>query len=294
MDQPAFKQVLVIYNPSSTGNGERLAHRYARRLQKTGLQTVVKPTDKAGHAEDLVLEAAKKNSPLMVVMASGDGGYNEVINGAMTAQEMGYSVVTGLLPAGNANDHFKALHRPYALKRIKANDAKKIDLLKLSGTVKGQPWQRYAHSYIGFGLTSEIVQALNEAKLNPANEIIISVKAFMKFEPFEAKVAGQKRVYQSIIIGNIKKMSKFLLLSRQSKVDDGLFEVYTIESTRAGMIGTLAKAATVGAPHEAQVKSYNFETVDPLPVQLDGEVFTLDANSKVQITIARQALECIV
>ncbi len=288
--------VLVLFNPKSTGASERNAKRFAKRLQKAGFATNVKlmPTEYAGHAEELVVELARKHDTLLVISSSGDGGYHEVINGALKANEDGGHVVTGLLPSGNANDHYKALHKPYVLKRIKTGQTRKIDALKISGTCNGMPWERYAHSYIGFGMSSEIGKVLNENDLNPAKEIFISVKAFVKFQSFKAKVDGKNQQFQSILVSNVGRMSKFFALSRKAKVDDGLFEIITAEDNKAKLVATLAKSATVGVPHESQTRSFTFETVDELPVQLDGEVCRLDAGTKVRITIARHALECII
>lgn len=288
--------VLVLYNPKSTGQSQRNATRFAKKLNKlTGeKQVILTPTNHPGHAEELTYKTALKSKSLFVVSSSGDGGYNEVVNGALRAQAEGATVVTGLLPSGNANDHYKALHKPYVIKRIKAGNIRQVDVLKISSTINGKPWERYAHSYIGFGMSSEIGKALNEADLNPANELLIAAKAFVKFQAFTAKVDGKKQSFQSILMSNVGRMSKVLSLSKKAKVDDGLFEFVTAEDNKAKLIATLAKSATIGVPHEEQRKSYTFETVEALPVQLDGEVFELDANSKVRIVIARHALACVI
>ena len=291
-----FAQAIVIFNPNSTGPSERNARRFAKRLERSGVAEDVKllPTDHAGHAREIVAELSGRKGKYLVVASSGDGGYNEVVNGAMVVLESGTNIVTSLLPSGNANDHYKALHKPYVLRRIKNGTVRSIDVLQISGTVNGKPWKHFAHSYIGFGLSSEIGRELNKADLNPVNELIITAKAFVAFKPFTAKVNGKKQQYQSIIVSNVGKMSKFLSLSKKAKVDDGLFEVITSEPTKAKMIAALAKSATVGMPHESQVRSYSLEAIDALPVQCDGEVFTLDAGSKVRVTLLKHALHCVV
>ena len=52
-------------------------------------------TNHTGHATELAREAAATGSPL-IVSDSGDGGYNEVVNGAMAS--------------GNANHHARFMH----------------------------------------------------------------------------------------------------------------------------------------------------------------------------------------
>lgn len=290
-----YKLAAILYNPKSTGDSEKLARRFARRLERAQIADKVEviATERSRHAEDIVPQLAKKHGNIYVVSSSGDGGYNEVVNGAIKATEQGGQVVTGLLPSGNANDHYKALHKPYVVRRLKANQVKHIDVLQIETTLKGKPWQRYAHSYIGFGISSEIGRLLNETDLTPTKELLISAKAFLEFEAFEAKVDGKKQLFHSIIVSNVGKMSKFFKLSKHALPDDGKFEIITAEANKTKLIGTLVKSATVGVPHEKQTTSFTFETVSPLLVQLDGEVYNIDGGVKVRVGIAHKKLGCI-
>ncbi len=291
-----YPSITILYNPNSTGAGEKNARRFARRLERAQCadRVEVKATERIGHALELAYAAAKKYPDGLIVASSGDGGYNEVVNGVMRANNEGSGAATGLLASGNANDHYKALHKPYVVRRIKKGDLRKIDVLKLTATVNGKPWEHYAHSYIGFGVTSEIGKALNEAELNRANEVVIFLKTLVKSKPFVIKISGKKHELNSIIVSNVGRMSKIFSLSKQAKVDDGLCEVVSVEQGMTKLVGTMVKSATVGLPHEKQVKSYTIRTTDPLPVQLDGEVFTLDADCTATVSVVPKALGCII
>lgn len=291
-----YKKIIILYNPKSTGNSSRNAKQFAKRLERAGCKDVLEvvPSKYRGHARELCLSYASKFSPIFVISSSGDGAYNEVINGALEAQANGAEVVTGLLASGNANDHYKAMHRPFVTRRIKAGKSQAIDVLSIESTVNGKPWQRYAHSYIGFGITPEVGQALNEADLNPANELVIAFKNFVDFNPSSVIIHGKKETYTSLVISNIGRMSKWAKLSKHAKVDDGLFEVTTWEASKAKAITGLVKSVTVGLPHEEQLKSIKIKSIESLMVQLDGEVFTIDSNSDVQIKIVPHALNCII
>lgn len=48
-------------------------------------------------------------------------------------------------------------------------------------------------------------------------------------------------------------------------------------------------AATRGLPPQPSVSSYRFTTVDPLPMQIDGELRELDAGDTVLVEIAPRA-----
>lgn len=291
-----YSAICVLYNPNSTGQSEKNAKRFARRLERARCADAVEvvATEHRGHAHELAYAFAKKHPKGLVIAASGDGGYNEVVNGVLRANEEGSQALTGLVASGNANDHYKALHKPYVVRRIKKGQARRIDALKISGSINGKPWQHYAHSYIGYGVSSEIGKALNEVELNPANEVVIFLRTLVKSKPFTIKVDGKKQDLNSIIISNVGKMSKVFSLSKQAKVDDGLCEIVTIEPGMSKLVGTMVKSATIGLPHEKQTRSYTIKTVDALPVQLDGEVFTLDADSTVTVRVAPKALSCII
>lgn len=291
-----FELAVVLFNPKSTGESERNARRLGRRLVRAKVAEVVQviATTHAGHAEELVVELAEQHASLLAVSSSGDGGYNELINGALKARRKGHRVVTGLLPSGNANDHYKALHKPYVIRRLKAGQLQSVDVLKVQTTIKGKSWERYAHSYIGFGITSKIGKALNETDLTPTKEILVTAKAFLEFEAFEAVVDKKQQMFQSIIVSNVGKMSKFFKMSKSARVDDGKFEVITAEADKAKLLSTMVKSATVGVPHEKQAKTFSFRTVGALPVQLDGEVFTIDADSLVTVTVGHNELTCII
>jgi hypothetical protein len=99
-----FDQVVVIFNPHSTGSAPELAEQLRTDLERRLPRTPVhlSPTEHAGHARDLARNAAPTPRTL-IVSVSGDGGYNEVVDGVMQAGDTG--TVCAVMAAGNANDH---------------------------------------------------------------------------------------------------------------------------------------------------------------------------------------------
>ena len=67
----------------------------------------------------------------------------------MRAQQTGAMPTTGLLPAGNATDHYHNLHTTDTVKQILTADISEVDLLLIKTRRSGKAWERYAHSYIG-------------------------------------------------------------------------------------------------------------------------------------------------
>jgi diacylglycerol kinase family enzyme len=287
-----INQIIIIYNPNSTGNGKANAVALKKDLEiNTDLSVHLKATDFAGHAEQIVRELSNANG-VMVISSSGDGGYHEVINGAMSRREKTNNIVTGLLPSGNANDHYNAVHADNIVDRIKKNDIRQIDVLKI--TVGN--WTRYAHSYAGIGLTPHIGEKLTETTLNPFNEIWLSIRYFLNFRPVKIRTNQGIQRYDSLIFSNIDRMSKYLTLSKDARIDDGKFEISRSKSGRFGkLLKHLFKASTVGLTEEAdQAQTYSFTSVRPISIQLDGEVFRFGAQSHITISVEQKALNCII
>ena len=111
----SFDRVVLIFNPKSTGNAQEKAQELRDELSVRAPELLVElvATQHAGHALDLAHNAAATGRPL-VISVSGDGGYNEVVNGAMPAGND--NAAGAVLAAGNSNAHRRSTtHRPFAL-----------------------------------------------------------------------------------------------------------------------------------------------------------------------------------
>src|SRR4051812_3140048 len=108
-----YTAITIIYNPISTGSSKKNAEKLYRELLQTPLKDIVylRATEYAGHAEELAYELATASQRPLVISSSGDGTYNEVVNAMLKAKEEGRSAVCGLLPSGNANDHYHSVHK---------------------------------------------------------------------------------------------------------------------------------------------------------------------------------------
>ncbi|HEX7484066.1 MAG TPA: diacylglycerol kinase family protein [Candidatus Saccharimonadales bacterium] len=289
--------IAVIYNPNSTGSSKTMAEAFVNdvrtRLPKQNIELIA--TEYAGHAGELAYEIAKKSDNSLIISSSGDGGYNEVVNGAIKAQIEGSRVTTGILPAGNANDHHRNLSDGNIVDMIADGKTKTIDLLRISGTSNGKMVERYAHSYIGVGFSPKIAKVLNKNKLNIFNEVWLVARMLVLVKPIRLKLGKKIKYYESIIFSNVDSMSKYLKISSPSPITDGKFEV-TIFKRRDKLkfILTLLKASFGGVKEDKQVTEFTFETVDKTLVQMDGEVLTLDAGVSVTTTIEKQVLRCVV
>ena len=96
--------ICVIFNPTA-GRG-RARPRLERLKRCLGARAEFRPTQWAGHAEHLALEAAQEGFAF-VAAAGGDGTAHEVANGILRAGRP--EVTLAVFPIGSANDYAHSL-----------------------------------------------------------------------------------------------------------------------------------------------------------------------------------------
>jgi diacylglycerol kinase family enzyme len=286
----AFDRVVVIFNPNSTGDAPALAEQFRDELGQRlpGLPVELAPTQHAGHAQDLAREAAAEGRPL-IVSVSGDGGYNEVVNGVLDAGNDG--AVAAVIGAGNANDHRRVTKERPLVEAVVEGDVRRIDVLRL----RTPGLTRYAHSYIGLGITPVVAVDLEKGGKGSFREIVTVIRAFARFRPFEIVLEGGRRQrFDSLIFANINQMAKFATLSQDGAPDDGVFEVITLKHTaKWRVLYTAVKAAVRGLGEQPTARHYRFTTRKPLPLQLDGELVELEPGTEVGVDLVPGALPTI-
>ena len=135
---------LLIVNPFASGVTEGLVGRVREALGDVELEH----TEHPGHATELAREAAGAEA---VYVFSGDGGFNEVLNG------IGSDTPVGLIPGGGANVLPRALGLPRdpveAAERIVSGETRRITLGKVNG-------RRFGFA-AGVGIDAEAVRRLD-------------------------------------------------------------------------------------------------------------------------------------
>jgi diacylglycerol kinase (ATP) len=289
-----FSHVVVIFNPNSTGPSDELASRLENDMRKLGVDVpiLLQPTERAGHARQLAYDAAKQRPRPLIVSVSGDGGYNEVINGALKAQFEGAQPVCAVLAAGNANDHRRTIAKRPLAEAIAQGEVEHIDVL--NATVSGaSDQQRFAHSYIGVGLTPAVAIELNKTSLNRFKETLLCLKTFRDFHPVEIRSDGKTLVLDSLIFANIGEMAKVMTVAENAEPDDGRFEVVVFPyKHKLHLLWNLVRAVVSGLKGTS-VTRYEFEAVKSMALQLDGEVIEVSAGDRVQISVNAGALATV-
>jgi diacylglycerol kinase family enzyme len=288
-----FQKIVVIFNPNSTGDAPKLAADLESRLAVLlpyPADVQLRPTDHAGHAVELAREAAQGGQDVLVVSVSGDGGYNEVVNGVMQAGNR--NAVCAVMAAGNANDHRRTTATRPLEEAIAGGKVRHIDLLRIRTGHSGDSAD-YAHSYIGFGLTPIMAIDLEKGSKGALKEMFSVIRTFSKFKPFEIRQSdGKRRKFDSLVLANIAEMAKYATLSEaDAAAADGKFEVVIFpHRSKLRVLWTALRATTQGLGDQPSVSSYRFTTLKPIPYQIDGEVKSVAANTPVTIECAPAAL----
>lgn len=292
-----FDSITIIYNPNSTGNAPELAEQLEKRLTELlpyAAQISLKPTEHAGHAVELAREAAANSANVLIVSVSGDGGYNEVVNGVM--QSGNPDAVCAVMAAGNANDHSSSVGTKPLEEAIAEGHVRQIDLLRIFKGAEEDTEGEYAHSYIGFGLSPVVAVDLEKGSKGALKEMFSVVRSFSKFKPFDMRHEdGRHMNLDSLVFANIPEMAKYAKLSEaEEQPRDGKFEVILLPHVpKWRVLQTAVRAATKGLGDQPSTDSYEFSTLKPIPYQIDGEVRSAEANTVIRVRSVPRALSII-
>lgn len=281
-------KVTIIYNPKSTGDSKKNAEALKRAVKRD--TAVLVPTKSAGHAEEIAYELALKNKPVVIVASSGDGGYHEVINGIMRSGNK--AVIAGTIPSGNANDHHRNAYSQAVSESINDHQFKKIDLIQLKATINKQEIiNRYAHSYIGFGLTSDVAVALNEGAKTNLKEKLAALKKLVGLSPFSIVMNDKFMRLDSLLASNIPEMAKKLTVASNIKPDDGTFGLTMhAHQSKLNLINYFMRSRLDGQSADTRETKVTFQLIKKAKLQMDGEVYKLPAGCTVTIMSTPKAL----
>lgn len=285
-----LSRVVVVLNPNSTGDGPTNARRLHDELEGT-VEVELLETEYAGHAEEIAREQVMEDADTLVVSASGDGGYHEVVNGIVPTGRG----LAAVLPSGNANDHASAVQeRPLAQAIrdvVQGGRPTRIDLLQVQGSGR----TRLAHSYVGVGITPVAAAALNEHDLDAVKEALLVMKAFWGYRPLTITHDGRDISLDSLVFANIDRMAKYAQLAPDSEPDDGRFETLLIpHRSKFRLLADFTRVLRGAHPVESRETPYEFRTHTPMPLQLDGEVFHVDEGTSVTVSCLPLALRTVV
>jgi diacylglycerol kinase family enzyme len=260
----------LVVNPYATRVTPELAARVADELG--AVATVF--TERAGHAIELAREAETE----AVVLFSGDGGFNEALNGARP------ETVLGFVPGGGTSVLPRALGLPRdpiaAARRIAAGRTRRISLGRANG-------RRFGFA-AGVGLDAELIRRHDALGRRPDGRRpgdVAFVKTALRtlaehrvrFDP-SLEVAGHGRAAFALVANTdpytyVGRMP--LRLPRGASFDGGL-DVLAPRSFRARSLPGAVSYLLSGRTWLPLLRLHDVDRVEircdtPMPLQLDGE-----------------------
>ena len=297
-----MKRVLLIVNPYSTNvTGRRIT--LVERALRERVEVWTRFTERPGHATELV-EAGAAEGVDAIAVFSGDGTYNEALNGADGR------IPFGFLPGGGTSVFSRALglpRDPVAAARAVgvALDAGRMRRISL-GAVNGR---RFCFS-AGLGFDGEAVRRLNRLGRDPAGarpgdlafarmigRILLEHRA--RFDPV-LEIAGVGRA-AFLLVSNGDPYSYAgplpLRVTPGARFEDGI-AFAAPERVRPGEVPRFLSALVRGTGFGAGVHTgFDLDRIEvrcdhPLPLQVDGEDLG-DVDAAV-FEVRRDALLCLV
>lgn len=230
----------VIVNPTSgRGLGEKSVTKIKDFFEKHSMSYTLVRTERPWHASELAEQAAR-NKYDVLVCASGDGTFNEALNGLMHARAAGFNhTALGILSIGTGNDFAGGVGIPTnldeSLETLAQDKRRKVDIGKVSGG--DYPEGRYFGNGIGIGFDAAVgFAALNVPYLRglPAYLIGVIQTVFFYYKPPRLKIEldGETIEQNSLMVSvmNGQRMGGGFRLAPNGDPHDGLFDLCIAET----------------------------------------------------------------
>lgn len=226
--------LLVIHNPIAGNRGRALFSAVTTRLEAAGCEIVVKETRGAGEGVEVARTACKYDR---VVVAGGDGTFNEVINGVADLND---APPLAIIPEGTSN----VLAAEIGLSRragVVADAILNGERVPISlGRVNG----RYFAVMMGAGLDAYLV-----ARVDPALKRRLGANAYVaslirqlrefSFPDYSVTVDDKQHVAGSVIVANASRYSRSWKVAPTADIRGDKLQVCRVHpSGRWGRIGS--------------------------------------------------------
>jgi len=274
-----MKRVVLIVNPFATRVTEEAISAVERALMRSAYVRTVR-TERPRHAVELAREA---NDADALIVFSGDGGFNEALNGVEQSD-----LPLGFVPGGGTSVLPRALGLPRdpVAAAEQLADALALDRIRRISTGRANG-RRFAFG-AGIGLDAEAVRRIDERGRNdhgerPGDRAFVAAFARIilqrrgRLEP-ALEIDGYGRA-AFLLVSNVNPYSFLKSLAIQVAPDavfeEGLDFLAPVSLTPRTLPPLLYALAT-GRPARNALRGHDLDRIEvrcdrPLPLQVDGE-----------------------
>lgn len=239
------KEWLVIVNPNAgRRKGRKDWEEISRLLSESGIKFNCFFTERKLHAIHLIAQNIERGYENIIVV-SGDGTLNEVINGVFTQNKYPTEKITvGMIPVGTGNDWGRMYNIPRNYKEA-------ISILKTCKTVKqdigvvqyfssDKKETRYFINIAGLGFDAKVVKKTNQQKEKGRSGVLIYLinilTSLLKYKNIQAEVIidGKKTEDEifTISLGIGKYAGGGMMLTPNAVPDNGSFDLTVIKKMK--------------------------------------------------------------
>ncbi len=299
-------RVKVILNPCAdvgrSGQNKDLIIAAAEKWG--GLDLAV--TGYHGHARQLAREALQEDYDV-IVAAGGDGTVHDVINGMLSDGKPRSKF--GLIPIGSGNDFAYAMgistEIPKALEAIYRNQGRFIDLAKVEDDRGVQ--ELFANN-LGIGFDANVVirvESITRLHGFPKYFWGVLKTLVLDFHPFrfDIRFDDEKLIEDVLLIafGIGPRHGGGFKLTPKALNDDDKIDTCTVRTMRRLQALRFLNSAVQGTHLQnplvtmRQSKEIEIRCIDPLPIHIDGEVFSFPKDNvhRIRITSLPAAVEVL-
>lgn len=269
------RRLLLVLNRKARA-GESDIDPVLERLDKAGVAIAHTYRDDPSGLHDFVVAHAGEADGLVV--GGGDGTVSSAVGAALDT-----GLPLGVLPMGTGNDFARTigvpLDLPGAADVIAAGLRRRVDV----GTVNDIPFLNVA----SLGISVELAQQLTtetKRRFGTMGYVLTSFAVLFKARTFGAVIqTPDERVRVRTLqigVGNGRHFGGGLTVATDASIEDGLLDLFSLETERLWRLFLLAPALRSGEHHafqevrSARAKQFEIHTSRPRPINVDGEIRT--------------------
>ncbi len=237
--------MLIVFNPVAGRRRAHLLWRVLDVLVAHGVRLDLAETHRAGHAEALAREAARRGED-MVVAAGGDGTIAEVANGLM-----GSAARLGVIPLGTANVLAHELGLPFAPGSVAAALAFGRTRTLWPGQANGPDGARLFVQMLGVGFDAHVVHTM----------------------PFPLKKAFGKAAY---VMQAIRELPRYKFPVIRMRIDDTETEAASVIISKGRLYGGSFRLAADAVPGDPGFSVVLFDHAGPAATMMYGSALPLN------------------
>lgn len=304
-------RLIVVVNPMSKRGAEKASHvRSLMRREGMNLEeTSTDHPDDFGHTMEFW--SKRFGGSRIIMVFGGDGAINQVVNNIMLSRS-NKNVVLVPMPAGTANDFCRALEFDSVETVLEAMvdfNVRSVDVLKVEISNGKTNQTKYCSNIFGVGLDGDLAHRAEKYKrfgvpgywyaaLKKAAVAVVRGMPTYRMRVTAGNFQEETR-YMGIMLANIDRYARTMLISPGAKLDDGKIHVTLVKQMPAIKSLLVACLVTWGWHYKFKkvdglsCDQVEIQVLDDVYAQEDGEVFAYPRGTTFKLTLDRNALNVL-